>query len=97
MIEEIIGTGEHREKVQGHDSASPVCVRVADDLSRVLATHPVITSDKPPSTKYPKGFKECKWKPTGMNGVTKNSVSSSTLWLPFIIYQGDGKDMDFQQ
>ena len=40
----------------------PVCVRVRDDLPRVLATYPVITSDKAVNTQYPNGYKECKWK-----------------------------------
>lgn len=44
---------------QEQDLASPVIVRVRDDLPGVLGYYPVIFPDKPSRTKYPKGFKEC--------------------------------------
>ena len=62
MTEEIIRRDEEGMEVQAQDLALPVCVRVKDDLPRVLATYPIITSDKPSNTKYPKGLRECKWK-----------------------------------
>ena len=52
MIEEIIRTDEQGEKVQRQDLALPVCVRVRDDLPNVIATYPIITPEKPSSTKY---------------------------------------------
>ena len=57
MIEEIIRTDEQREKIKRQDLTLPVCVRVKD-LTRVLATYPIISSDKSYSAKYPKDFKE---------------------------------------
>ena len=48
IIEEIIRCDEEGMEVQAQDLALPVYVRVKDDLPRVLATYPIITSDKPP-------------------------------------------------
>ena len=67
MIEGIIGANEQGKKAQGQDSTSPVAVR--DDLPRVLASYPVIYSDKAPSSKCPKGSKEGRWIPIGMNDL----------------------------
>ena len=48
MIEEIIGANEQGKKAQGQDSTLPVAIR--DDLLRVLASYPVIYSDKASSS-----------------------------------------------
>ena len=52
MIDKIIRTDEQKKEVQGQDLALPVCVRVRDDLPNVIATYPIITPEKPSSTKY---------------------------------------------
>ena len=55
-------------------------------LTRVLPTYTTISSDKLLSTKYPKGSKECRWKPVSMNGLkhTKQDVISYGLSSPFV-------------
>ena len=86
IIKEIIRTDEQRVEVQGQDLASLVRVGGRDDLPRVLATYPVISSDKPSSNKYPKGFKECKWKHIGVSGLKeiKQAVVSYDFHPPFV-------------
>ena len=63
-VEELVRTDKQGEEVQAKDNskdlASPVPLRVRDDLPRVLATYPVITSEKPANTQYPNGYTECK-------------------------------------
>ena len=56
MIEKIIGAGELGKKAQGRDTMSPLAVR--NGLLRVLASHPVIYSDKASTSKSLKGAKE---------------------------------------
>ena len=62
-------------------------VRFRDDIPRVLATYPVITSNKPSSIKYPKAFRECEWKPIGMNDLKeiKQALVSYDLYSPFVM------------
>ena len=83
LIEGIIGTDMQGEKPQGKDLIALVFVR--DDLSRVLVTYPIFTSDKPSSTKYHKGSKECKLKSIGMNNPreSKQAAVSYGLHSPF--------------
>ena len=69
MIEEIIRADEQGKKVQGQDLTSPVHVTVRDDLPRILTSYPLITSDKPLSSKWTKGSKECRCKPIGMSNL----------------------------
>ena len=69
MIKEIIGAHEQGKKAQGQDLTLPVAVR--DDLLRVLASYHVIYSDKASSSKCPKGSKESRWIPIGMNDLKK--------------------------
>ena len=90
MIEELIRIDEQGVKVQIQDLVLPVCVRARDDLPWVLATYTVISSDKPSSSKHPKGFKECKWQPIGMNDLKeiKQAVVSYDLHSPFISEMG---------
>ena len=66
-IESIIGPDEQGKKVQGQDLTSPVAVR--EDFSRVLASYSVVYSDKASSSKGPKGFKEDRLIPIGMNDI----------------------------
>ena len=84
MIEESIGADEQGTKVQGQNLISPVHVR--DDLHRALASYPVIYSDKASSSKCPKGSKEGKWIPTGMNDLKeiKQAVVSYVLHSAFV-------------
>ena len=65
---------------------SPVHVRVRGELPRVLAFYPVITSDKPSSSKCPKGPKEYRWKPKGINNIKeiKQAVVLYDMHLPFV-------------
>ena len=49
MIKEISGVDEQEKKVQGQDLTLPVSIRY--DLLRVLASYPVIYSDKASSSK----------------------------------------------
>ena len=71
LIEELVRTDKQGEEVQAKDNskdlASPVPLRVRDDLPRVLATYPTTSSDKPANTQYPNRYKECKWELTGLN------------------------------
>ena len=71
MTEEIIRADEQGDKVQWQNLTSPVHVRARDDLPRVLANYPMITSDKKSIMKYTREFKECKWKPIGMKNLQK--------------------------
>ena len=52
LIEVSIRTDKKGEEVKAKDLASSVPLRVRDDLSRVLVTYPVITSDKPTNTQH---------------------------------------------
>ena len=78
-IEEIIGADEHGKKAQRQDSTLPVAVR--DDLPRVLASYPVIYSDKASSSKGPKGSKEGRWIPIGMNDLKEIKQAVVTYGL----------------
>ena len=79
IIEEIIGADEQGKKAQGQDSTLPVAVR--DDLPRVLASYPVIYSDKASSSKGPKGSKEGRWIPIGMNDLKEIKQAVITYGL----------------
>ena len=52
----------------------------------VLASYPVITSEKASSSKCPKGFKKCRWKPIGMKDLKeiKQAVVSYDICSPFV-------------
>ena len=67
--------------------ALPVHVRFRDYLPMILAMYPVISSDKPSSTKFPKGFKKCKWQPIGINNPKeiKQPILSYGLHSPFVM------------
>ena len=67
MTEEIIGADEQGKKAQGQDATSPVAVRTGSP--RVLASYPVIYSDKASTSKGSKGAKEGRWIPRGMNDL----------------------------
>ena len=67
MIEEIIGTDELDEKIQGQDTMPPPAVRTG--LPSVYATYYVIYSDKVSTSKCSKGAKEARWMPVGMNDL----------------------------
>ena len=72
-------------KVQGQELTSPVYVGVRDDLPRVLVSYYLlITSEKASSSKCPKGSKECRQKPIGMNDLKeiKQRVVYYDLHLP---------------
>ena len=71
-IVEIIGADEKGEKVQIQDLTLLVPVRIRDDLPRDLASYPVIIFEKASSYNCPKGSKECRWKPIGMNSKKLN-------------------------
>ena len=83
-IEEIIGADEQGKKLKGQDSSLPVAVR--DNLPRVLASYPVIYSDKASSSKDPKEYKEGRWIPIGMNDlkVIKQVVITYGLHSTFV-------------
>ena len=85
-VEEIIKTDKQGEKVQGQDSDLSVCARVQDDLPRVLAAYPVISSEKPSSTKYPKVVKKYTQQPKGMSDLKeiKQAIVSYALHSPFV-------------
>ena len=72
-IEELVRTDKQGEEVQAKDNskdlASPVPLRVRDDLPRVLATYPVISSEKSANTRYPNRYVECKWKLVGLKDL----------------------------
>ena len=53
--EEIIGADEQGKKVQRWDLTLPLAVR--DDLPRILASYPIIYSEKASSSKGSKGSK----------------------------------------
>ena len=91
MIEETIGADEQGVKVQGQDLALLAHVRVRDDLPSILVTYPVISSDKPSSTKYPKGFKECKYQPIGINDgkEIKQAIVCYDFHSPFVRWKGE--------
>ena len=55
--EEIIGTDGQGDEVQEQGLASPVWVKVRDDLLRVLTAYPVISFEKSSGAKYPKEVK----------------------------------------
>ena len=63
---------------------SPVAVR--DDLARVLASYPVIYSDKASSSKDPKGSKEGRRIPIGMNDLkeVKQAIITYGLHSAFV-------------
>ena len=84
MIEEIIGADELGEKTQGQDTMPPRAVRTG--LPRVLATYPVIYSDKRPTSKGSKGAKEGRWMPIGLNDLKeiKHTVITYGLHATFV-------------
>ena len=84
MIEKIIGTDDLGEKTQGQDTMPPPPVRTG--LPRVLATYPVIYSDKASTSKGSKGAKESRWTPVGMNDLKeiKQAVVNYGLHSTFV-------------
>ena len=68
-IEEFIEIDEQGQKVQGQDLASSVHARPWDDLHRVSTAYPVISSERPSGTKYPKVVKEYAWEPIHMSDL----------------------------
>ena len=73
----------------------PVPLRVSDDLLRVLATYPVISSEKLENTQCPKGYTECKWEPicTKVLKDIKHAVISYAMHS----CERVGKDMNFKK
>ena len=86
MIEQIIRAGGQGEKVKEQSLTLPVCVRTKDGLYRILASYTVINSEKASSSKCPKGSKECRRIPIGMNDLKeiKQAVTSHVLYSPFV-------------
>ena len=85
-IEEFIEIDEQGQKVQGQDLASSVHARPLDDLHRVSTAYPVISSERPSGTKYPKVVKEYAWEPICMSDLKeiKQAIVSYGLHSPFV-------------
>ena len=79
MIEEIIGADEQEKKAPRQDATSPVAVRTGSP--RVLASYPVIYSDKASTSKGSKGAKEGRWMPIGLNDLKEIKQAAVTYDL----------------
>ena len=79
-IKEYIEIDE-QEKEQGQNLARPL-----DDLYRVSTAYPVISSERPSGTKYPKVVKEYAWEPIHMSNLKeiKLTIIFYVLHSPFL-------------
>ena len=73
-------------RLKEQDLASSVHARLWDDLHRVSTAYPVISSERPSGTKYPKVVKEYAWEPIHMSDLKeiKQAIVSYGLHLPFV-------------
>lgn len=86
MIEKFFSTDNQGEEIQAKDVASPVPLRIREDLPIVLTTYSIITSEKTGNTQYANKYIEYKWKPMDMKALKdiKQAVASYSMHSPFV-------------